>query len=647
MSEAIYLVSEGDGSSRKAALEAADRLYGVSRWGDGLITIMENGHIGLVHPGRPEAAPVDLLSVIENLDQRGITAPILLRVSDFISWRIDQINEAFQQAIKDQGYQGRYQGVFPIKVNQQAQVIDRIVEYGSRHDFGLEVGSKAELLIALAHDLSPQTALICNGVKDEEFIRLALMSQRLGFNTFLVLESPRELDLVLAIAEDMEVRPQLGLRIKLTHEVSGNWAASSGDRSTFGMSIAQVMDVVDALRARGFLDCLKLQHSHLGSQVPNILEIRLAAQEACRFFVELVREGAPLEFLDLGGGLGVDYTGEHRASENSTNYTLSEYCTNIVETVKYALDEAGMAHPVIITESGRSCVAQSSMLLFNVLEVTHFDSDLRVTPEPGDHALLESMFGIESYLALERVHECWNDLVFYRNEMRALLKTGQVSLRETAKAERIHLYLMNRIKALLADAEEQPGSDMQQALQQAADIYHGNFSLFQSLPDVWAIDQIHPIAPLHRLDEKPTRRAVLSDITCDSDGKIDNFVLGEGISGTLPVHKLAASEDYYLGVFFVGAYQETLGDLHNLFGDTNVVTIGLGNDGGFELMHEQEGDTISEVLSYVEYNPRRMVDDFKMIVERSMKAGKLSPHERREFIAAYKDSIHGYTYFEH
>ena len=647
MSEAIYLVSEGDGSSRKAALEAADRLYGVSRWGDGLITIMENGHIGLVHPGRPEAAPVDLLSVIENLDQRGITAPILLRVSDFISWRIDQINEAFQQAIKDQGYQGRYQGVFPIKVNQQAQVIDRIVEYGSRHDFGLEVGSKAELLIALAHDLSPQTALICNGVKDEEFIRLALMSQRLGFNTFLVLESPRELDLVLAIAEDMEVRPQLGLRIKLTHEVSGNWAASSGDRSTFGMSIAQVMDVVDALRARGFLDCLKLQHSHLGSQVPNILEIRLAAQEACRFFVELAREGAPLEFLDLGGGLGVDYTGEHRASENSTNYTLSEYCTNIVETVKYALDEAGKAHPVIITESGRSCVAQSSMLLFNVLEVTHFDSDLRVTPEPGDHALLESMFGIESYLTLERVHECWNDLVFYRNEMRALLKTGQVSLRETAKAERIHLYLMNRIKALLADAEEQPGSDMQQALQQAADIYHGNFSLFQSLPDVWAIDQIHPIAPLHRLDEKPTRRAVLSDITCDSDGKIDNFVLGEGISGTLPVHKLAASEDYYLGVFFVGAYQETLGDLHNLFGDTNVVTIGLGNDGGFELMHEQEGDTISEVLSYVEYNPRRMVDDFKMIVERSMKAGKLSPHERREFIAAYKDSIHGYTYFEH
>ncbi|MGB0342470.1 MAG: biosynthetic arginine decarboxylase [Parvibaculales bacterium] len=647
MSEAIYLVPEGDGPGRKALLEAADSLYGVSRWGDGLITIMENGHIGLVHPGRPEAAPVDLLSVIENLDQRGITAPILLRVSDFISWRIDQINEAFQQAIKEQNYQGHYQGVFPIKVNQQAQVIDRIVEYGNRHDFGLEVGSKAELLIALAHDLSPQTALICNGVKDEEFIRLALMSQRLGFNTFLVLESPRELDLVLAIAEDMGVRPQLGLRIKLTHEVSGNWAASSGDRSTFGMSIAQVMDVVDALRARGFLDCLKLQHSHLGSQVPNIIEIRLAAQEACRFFVELTREGAPLEFLDLGGGLGVDYTGEHRASENSTNYTLSEYCTNIVETVKYALDEAGMAHPVIITESGRSCVAQSSMLLFNVLEVTHYDSDLRVTPEPGDHALLESMFGIESYLTLERVHECWNDLVFYRNEMRALLKTGQVSLRETAKAERIHLYLMNRIKALLADAEEQPGSDMQQALQQAADIYHGNFSLFQSLPDVWAIDQIHPIAPLHRLDEKPTRRAILSDITCDSDGKIDNFVLGDGISGTLPVHRLEASEDYYLGVFFVGAYQETLGDLHNLFGDTNVVTIGLGNDGGFELMHEQEGDTISEVLSYVEYNPRRMVDDFKMIVERSMKAGKLSPHERREFIAAYKDSIHGYTYFEH
>ena len=626
------------------AVARADVQYGISRWGDGLITILENGHIGLLHPNRPDDVPTDLMSIIDNLNERGITAPVLLRVADFISWRIDQINEAFSNAITELGYHGRYQGVFPVKVNQQAQVIDRITEYGRQHDFGLEVGSKAELLIALAHNMSKQAAVICNGVKDEEFVSLALMSLQLGFNTFIVLESPRELGLVLKVAEDMGVRPQLGIRIKLTHEVSGNWSASSGDRSTFGMTIAQVMDVIDELRDRGFLDCLTLQHSHLGSQVPNIIEIRMAAQEACRFFVELRKEGAPLSFLDLGGGLGVDYTGEHRATENSTNYTLSEYAMNIIETVKYAMDEAEMAHPVIITESGRSCVAQSSMLLFNILEATHFDSAHRVEAEDEDHPILQSMLGIEAYLSAERVHECWNDLVFYRNEMRTLLKSGQASLRETAKAERVHLYLMNRIKALLAD--DVTNDDMTAAIEQAADIYHGNFSLFQSLPDVWAIDQIHPIAPLHRLNERPTRRAMLSDITCDSDGKIDKFVLGDGVSRTLPVHELRDGEDYYLGVFFIGAYQETLGDLHNLFGDTNVVTIELRADGSFELMHEQEGDTVSEVLSYVEYEPRRMVDGFKKTVEAAVKSGHITPRDRRMMIAAFKESINGYTYFE-
>ena len=641
MSEAENLTNLPENNASRDA----DALYGVSRWGEGLITVLDNGHIGLLHPSRPEAVPTDLMSVIDNLEQRGISAPVLLRVADFIRWRIDQINDAFNSAITELEYHGSYKGVFPIKVNQQAQVIDRIVAYGERHSFGFEVGSKAELLIAMAHNQGSESALICNGVKDEEFIQLALMSLQLGFNTFLVLESPRELDLVLAVAKRMKLRPQLGIRIKLTHEVSGNWAASSGDRSTFGMTIAQVMDVVDALRADGFLDCLKLQHCHLGSQVPNIIEIRMAAQEACRFYLELRKEGAPLEFLDLGGGLGVDYTGEHRATENSTNYTLKEYCLNIVETVKYAMDEADAPHPVIITESGRACVAQSSMLLFNVLEATQFDSTDPVVGAEDDHTLLKSMLAVEDYLTPERVNEAWNDLVYYRNEMRVLLKSGQVSLRETAKAERIHLYMMSRIKTMLADSDME-NEEMGKAMEQTADILHGNFSLFQSLPDVWAIDQIHPIAPLHRLNEKPRRRAILSDITCDSDGKIDKFVLGDGVSNTLPVHDLRAAEDYYLGVFFVGAYQETLGDLHNLFGDTNVVTIELRDDGSFELMHEQDGDTISEVLSYVEYDPRLMVNNFKKTVESAVRAGKLSPRERLEMITAFKDSINGYTYFE-
>ncbi|MDC3401619.1 biosynthetic arginine decarboxylase [Alphaproteobacteria bacterium] len=622
-------------------------VYGLSRWASGLVKVMDNGNIGLIHPTEPEAQPTDLMAILENLTQRGITAPVLLRVADFLDYRISQINDCFRSAIQDAEYKGRYQGVFPIKVNQQAQVIDRIVDFGRRYDFGLEVGSKAELLIALSHELTADAAIICNGVKDVEFIQLALMSQQLGFNTYLVLESPRELELVLRVAEDLGVRPQLGVRIKLTNQVSGNWAASSGDRSTFGMTIAQVMDVIENLRSRNYLDCLTLQHSHLGSQVPNIIEIRMAAQEACRFFIEIRNEGAPLEILDLGGGLGIDYTGEHTATENSTNYSLQEYCTNIVETVKYEMDEANLDHPLIITESGRACVAQSSLLIFNVLEATHFDSDVRVEAEEGDHHLIESMLGIPEYLDEKRVQECWNDLVYYRNEVRALFRRGQISLRETAKAERIYLYVMKMIKAVVM-SDDLLNDEWREALDQVADIYHCNFSLFQSLPDVWAINQLHPISPIHRLNEVPTRRAILSDITCDSDGKIDRFVVDSGgVSGTLPVHELKDGEDYYLGVFFVGAYQETLGDLHNLFGDTHVATIELRHDGGFELKHEQEGDTLSEVLSYVEYDPKSMLNNFKVIVERAASQGRINPTDRRDIIAAFKDSINGYTYFEH
>ena len=620
-------------------------IYGISRWGSGLVRILENGNIGLVPPARPDATPADLVKIIDDLNQRGITSPILLRITDFLRYRIEQINVAFNDAISENNYKGRYQGVFPIKVNQQAQVIDRIVDYGRGFDFGLEVGSKAELLIALSHELTGQAAVICNGVKDEEFIQLALMSQRLGFNTFLVLESPREIDLVLSVAKDLGIRPQLGVRIKLTNQVSGNWAASSGDRSSFGMTIAQVMDLIEQLRREEYLDCLILQHSHLGSQVPNILEIRMAAQEACRFFSEIKCEGAPLTYLDLGGGLGIDYTGEHTATENSTNYTLEEYCANIVETVKFAMDESGVDHPTIITESGRASVAQSSLLIFNVLEATQFDSDIRIDAEEGDHHLIESMLGIPSYLDAKRVQECWNDLVYYRNEVRALFRRGQIGLRETAKAERIYLYVMKIIKSLVI-SEDLLNDEWRDALDQVADIYHCNFSLFQSLPDVWAINQLHPIAPIHRHNEEPSRRAILSDITCDSDGRIDRFVLEDGVSATLPVHELDHSNEYYLGVFFVGAYQETLGDLHNLFGDTHIATIELCDNGDFNLLHEQEGDTVSEVLTYVEYEPRRMLDTFKGIVDRAAAAGQIDRADRREMIATFKESINGYTYFE-
>ncbi|MGC6476124.1 MAG: biosynthetic arginine decarboxylase [Parvibaculales bacterium] len=625
--------------------QLADR-YGIEKWGEDLIQILPNGHLGLANPHKPEATPTDLIHILDNLTNRGITAPILLRVANFLEHRIRHINENFNAAIQELNYGNRYQGVFPIKVNQQAQVVERIVDYGQNYDFGLEVGSKAELLIALSQNLAKEAALICNGVKDNEFLRLALMSQRLGFNTFIVLESPRELDMVLDLAEDMHIRPQLGVRIKLNLRVSGNWAKSSGDRSTFGMTIAQIMDVVSTLRGRDFLDCLVMQHSHLGSQVPDILEIRKATQEACRFFIELKREGAPLTHLDLGGGLGVDYTGEHTSSANSTNYSLSEYCLNIIETVKDAMDANQLDHPRIITESGRACVAQSSLLLFNVLEVTHFDSPKPVEPDENDHQILKNMHGVESYLTQERIQECWNDLIYYRDEMRNLFRNNQAGLAMTAKAERIYLYLMNKIKNMVRNLDDM-SEDMLAAMEQVADIYHCNFSLFQSLPDVWAIDQIHPIAPLSHHHLPASRNVILSDITCDSDGKIDRFVLADGISGTLPVHDIPEGEDYYLGVFFVGAYQETLGDLHNLFGDTNVVTIELTENGGFEIVHELEGDTVEQVLSYVEYDPRQMISNFKKIVEKGVSSGKITPQDRREIIRDYKDSIQGYTYYEH
>jgi arginine decarboxylase len=621
-------------------------LYGVARWGKDYLTILPNGHIGLKNPMHPTSEPTDLVSVVESLSQRGISSPLLLRVEELLGHRLALINSCFQQAIETLEYENYFRGVFPVKVNQQAQVIDRIVSYGRPYHFGLEVGSKPELLIALAHQLSSESVIICNGIKDAEFIRLALLSLRLGFKTIIVLESPKELELVLNEAEDLQIRPYLGIRIKLTHKMSGKWSTSSGDRSSFGMTTSQVMSVIDELREHKYLDCLILQHSHLGSQLPHIIEIRHAVREACNFYAALIKEGAPLGYLDIGGGLGVDYTGEHKSKQNSINYSLEEYCTNVIETIKFTLDEVDIAHPVVITESGRACVAHSSMLIFNVLEVSRYDSSEPIFYKAGeDHELVSHILEVLNYLSEDRLQECLNDLTYYQGELRVLFRRSQLTLRQIARGENAFLYVLSKLKAL-AVLMEDLNEELQTALDSMADIYHCNFSLFQSLPDVWAIDQVHPITPLQRLNEHPTRYGTLSDITCDSDGKIDRFVLADGVSNTLPLHPIKPNETYYLGVFFVGAYQETLGDLHNLFGDTNVVTIALGTDGGFELLHEQEGDSIAEVLSYVEYEPKLMLNDFKKIIEVALNKKLIGPHDRRILIDAYKDSMTGYTYYE-
>jgi arginine decarboxylase len=619
-------------------------VYGIEKWGKDLIVRLDNGDIGLKNPMRPDAAPANLPDILRDLDQRGVHVPMVLRVTSFLENEIRRINAGFCDAISRTQYQGRFQGVFPIKVNQQAQVVDRIVEFGRTYDYGLEAGSKPELVIALAHRLSHKALIVCNGVKDAEFIRLAILSRKLGFNTVIVLESPKEVETVIEVSRDLDIDPMLGVRVKLTNQISGKWEESSGDRSTFGMNTDQLVVVIDTLRNAGLLHCLKLQHSHLGSQVPDVNDVRRAVGEACRYYVELTREGAPLTHLDLGGGMGVDYTGEKKAVENSINYTVEEYCANVVETVGYALDEAGVDHPTLVTESGRAVVATSSMLIFNVLEATLYDAPTAPSAEPEDHHFISDLSAINGYLAADRLQECWNDATFYRNELRALFRRGTVDLRQMARAERIYLHLMSRIKEVVAQIEGP--TDVDHQLESLADIYHCNFSLFQSLPDVWAIDQLHPIVPLQRLNEIPDRRAVLSDITCDSDGKVDQFILADGVSPTLPVHSLPENTAYYLGVFFVGAYQETLGDLHNLFGDTNVATIDLRADGGFDLLHEQEGDTISEVMAAVEYDPRDCVDAFRKRVDEAISGGTLKSSDRRTLMNAYRDSINGYTYYE-
>ena len=622
-------------------------LYGIARWGDGLVDILPNGNVGLKDPLSPDAQAVDLAEIIQKLEKRGIQTPVLLRVSNFLEHRINAINEGFHSAIEQVGYGGKYRGVFPIKVNQQAHVVERISEYGEIFDFGLEVGSKAELLIALSQCDNPQSLIICNGFKDTEFIRLALLSTKLGMNTVIVLESVRELKLIIKVSRELNIPPTLGVRVKLVNVVSGNWAATSGDRSSFGLSVAQVVEVVDVLRQENLLDCLVLQHSHLGSQVPNMIEIRKFAQEASRLFIEIGKLGANLKYLDLGGGLGVDYTGENSSNPNSINYSLEEYCYSLVETVAFEMNEAGVPHPFIVTESGRACVAQSSMLLFSVLESTSYESNVEVVSREDDHPLLRSLIEISAEFGSHSPLESLNEASYYRDELRANFRRGRLSLPVLARAEQAHQRILGQVRAIMGELDDSEYSEeLNLRIQGMADIYHCNFSLFQSLPDVWAIDQLHPIIPLTRLHEKPDRNAVLSDITCDSDGRIDRFVVADGVADCLPLHSLRDDEQYYLGAFFVGAYQETLGDLHNLFGDTNVVTIRLKEGGEFELLDEVEGDTVSEVLSYVEYEPKRLLEKFKAKAEKAVKEHGATLEELKELVATYRDSLRGYTYYE-
>lgn len=621
-------------------------LYSVRNWGSAFFDINSKGEAVVKLTSGERSIDVSLMDVVAGLQERGITMPVLLRFRDILDRTIARLNESFAEAIQAAGYKGCYRGVFPIKVNQQQQVIDEIATFGKRYHHGLEAGSKAELLIAQAYLRDPEAYVVCNGYKDAEFIDLALSGQKLGIRTILVIEMPSELDLVLERAEKMGVRPCLGVRLKLSSKVGGKWSESSGDRSTFGLTMADTIRTVDVLRERDMLDCLQMVHYHMGSQIPNIMSIRAAVTEAVRVYVELAKEGAAMGILDIGGGLAVDYDGSHTNFAASRNYDLKEYCADVVETVMRACDKEGLAHPTIITESGRYLVSYSSVLIFNILDTLSMDQGKIPEALPEDAPeQIKNLAEILRGISPKNVQECFNDAMFYRDEIRTAFTAGTITLRHRALGEQYFWRIAVRVAQECQGLKYVP-EELRNLENVLCDIYYGNFSVFQSLPDSWAIGQLFPMMPIHRLNERPTRNATFSDITCDCDGKIDAFIDLHDVRKTLPVHEVRPGEDYLMGVFLVGAYQETLGDLHNLFGDTNIVSVKLDDDGHIDFTSEVKGDAVEDVLTYVEYDPKDMLAMLRERAERAVREGKVSPAERRMIVDLYTNGMQGYTYFE-
>lgn len=630
-------------SASWSARQSAD-LYGIERWGNDYFGLNDEGQV----TAKTLNTQVPLMDIVKGMQERDLQMPVLLRIENILDAQIFRLNNAFKDAITKLDYQAPYRGVYPIKVNQQAQVVEEIAEFGARFDHGLEVGSKPEMIAALS-TLQSGSLIICNGYKDTEFVELGLHAVKLGFDCFFVIETPAELPIIIERSKALNIAPKIGVRVKMTSKVSGHWNSTSGDRSVFGLSSTQLIQVVDRLKKEDMLDCLQLLHCHLGSQIPNIRDIRGGVVEACRYYADLVQEGAALSHIDFGGGLAVDYTGANSNDGQSRNYTLEEYCEDIVDTLQETLAEYQIDHPTIVTESGRATVAYQSILLFNILDVTKFEP-IELEPVEGqdpedEHHLLKSMRDIQGYMKPQRLQECYNDAHYYRDEIRELFKRGQVDLRTRSIAENLFLKILHGICDIMDTMDRIP-HELEGLHESLADIYYGNFSLFQSLPDIWAIDQLFPIMPIHRLDEEPVRRGVLADITCDCDGKIDKFIGDPDVSKTLPLHEVEEGEEYYLGVFLVGAYQETLGDLHNLFGDTNVVSVRINADQTFDFVKEIHGDTISDVLSYVEYDPKDMIVAYRNTAERAVKEGRITARERQQILKTFSASMQGYTYYE-
>ncbi len=625
--------------------DSAD-LYQIREWGAEYFSISDQGDM-LVTPLRGKKhISVNLPEIIAGIKARGYDMPMLLRFEDILDSQITQMHESFRSAIERFDYKAAFKGVYPIKVNQQKQVLETITRIGKNYHHGLEAGSKAELIAALSFLEDREACLICNGYKDREFIDLGLYAVKMGFNCFFILEKPGELDLILERSRLLGIKPLIGVRFKLSTQAGGHWTESSGERSIFGLTISQIIESIEKLKTNGMLDCLQLLHYHLGSQIPNIRDIRASIQEACRVYVGMAKEGAPMGYFDLGGGLAVDYDGSHTNYMNSRNYTLDEYCADVIEAVMEVTNEDAVPHPVIITESGRATVAYYSVLLFNIFDTGAIDAGPipETLPEETPDAIA-NLFEVSKSLSIRNLQECYNDALYYRDQIRQLFKTGELTLRDRSLGDKIFWSVIQAVSDNVKQLKFIPKelTDIDVAL---ADIYYANFSVFQSLPDSWAIGQLFPVMPIHRLDEMPVRNAILADLTCDCEGKIDRFIDRQGVRKALRLHEIREGEEYYLGVFLVGAYQETLGDLHNLMGDTNVVSINVSEDGSYSFVRELEGDSVADVLSYAEYEPKNMSKRLRETAERAIREKLITPSERREIMKMYEEGLRGYPYFE-
>lgn len=627
---------------RKWRIDDSSELYNVSGWGLKYFSINQDGHVQVTP--KDGCASVDLQEVMDELRLRDVSAPVLLRFPDIVDDRIRKISSCFRKAAEEYGYTGTNFVVYPIKVNQMRQVVEEIVSHGSKYNIGLEAGSKPELHAVLALNSHSNSVIVCNGYKDESYVELALLAQKMGRRIFLVVEKLNELRLIADMACKLGIRPMLGIRIKLSSSGSGKWEESGGDVSKFGLNSAELLEAISFLEKNGMKSCLKLIHFHIGSQITKIRRIKNALREAMQFYVQLQKQGFEIEFVDIGGGLGVDYDGTRSSSgENSMNYSIQEYVNDSVSALVDVCTKNDLPQPNIITESGRSLSAHHSVLIIEVLETTHlpiWNDNEEVKPD--DHELAIELYNIWDKINPTRVFEDWHDALQIREEALELFSLGLLDLRTRAQIEKLFWSVARDVHDITRSMKHPP-EELRKVARMLPEKYFCNFSLFQSLPDSWAIDQMFPIMPISRLDEKPTHKATLQDITCDSDGKISRFVSPQGVSDSLPVHTIKQGDHYYLGVFLVGAYQEILGDLHNLFGDTNAVHISVDKE-KYHIEQMIDGETVADVLEYVQYNPKKLVRNLESWVSASMKEGKISPEEGRQFLNNYKSGLYGYTY---